>query len=295
MLLSAVIARRGCASAALLSALTGLWIHVLMYRRPALALLNSVFADAARRPANDVFALSRDTINELLAISVLGPLLSTDIRASYCPHVFCMDASPDGAGICQAATSSAVVRELWRHSEQRGFYTKLQNDAGALLEGLGIPSEPEFGAQPTFVHRDLFPLRPSLAEGVLFDCIELFSAGPNWSRAHSSAGLSVHPAVCGPGSVSQLFSVILRRTASFGSSARWPLGALCGSGTWGRRVFPSVPCGGLVYGPNSHLLGLSRRTVAPLGTLAWLAGLPFFSVLSPLAAGSSASSNPAAA
>ena len=142
IVLTLIIARRGFASASLLSSVVGLWIHVLMFRRPALALLNSVFADASSTPAHKVFRLARQSVNELLAVAVLAPLLTSDIRASFCPFLFCMDASPDGAGLCSAPLPASAIRELWRFSEQKGFYTKLQNNAGALLESLGLPSEP---------------------------------------------------------------------------------------------------------------------------------------------------------
>ncbi|CAE7810303.1 unnamed protein product [Symbiodinium sp. CCMP2592] len=193
MVLTLAIARRGFASGALLSSVVGLWIHVVMFRRPALALLNHVFADAARSPDHVVFRLARETVNELIALAVVAPLLSSDIRASFCPAVFCMDASPDGGGLCSAPLPAHAVQELWRHSEQKGFYTKLQNPAGALLETLGLDSEPAFGAEPPKFHSELFPLQRSLSEGFLWDCIEVFTSQRNWSVAHAAAGLTLFP------------------------------------------------------------------------------------------------------
>ena len=49
----------------------------------------------------------------------------SDLRVGYAPFIFCTDASPDGAGICQSPECESVVQELWRHSEQRGYYTQL--------------------------------------------------------------------------------------------------------------------------------------------------------------------------
>ena len=123
MLLTTIIARKGVCSASLLASLVGLWIHVLMFRRPVMAILSQSFTDARREPADEVFSLHRDTLNELLALSALGPLIQTDLRVSYVDKLFAMDASPDGAGLVEADLPNSVVKELWRFSEQRGFYT----------------------------------------------------------------------------------------------------------------------------------------------------------------------------
>ena len=68
MLLTTVICMKGCCSASLLSALLGLWVHVLMFRRPILAMLSQAFADARREPIGCVTSLSRATLRELQAL-----------------------------------------------------------------------------------------------------------------------------------------------------------------------------------------------------------------------------------
>ena len=79
MRLTCAVARRGCCSADLLSSLLGLWIHVLMFRRPVLAVLQSVFSDARRVPRSSIFQLQRDSINELLVPCALAPLIQADL------------------------------------------------------------------------------------------------------------------------------------------------------------------------------------------------------------------------
>ena len=83
-----------------------------MFRRPALCVLDSAFADAALVPADQVVRLSSRARNELFALSVLGPLLQTDLRASWCPRLFCMDASPSGAGLCSVGAPVNAIQEL---------------------------------------------------------------------------------------------------------------------------------------------------------------------------------------
>ncbi|CAE7201231.1 unnamed protein product, partial [Symbiodinium microadriaticum] len=66
--ITAEVVRRGTCSGAFLASLLGLWTHVLMYRRPMLALLDCAFVDSRHTPASTVFALSRNTLNELQAL-----------------------------------------------------------------------------------------------------------------------------------------------------------------------------------------------------------------------------------
>eukprot|EP00435_Cladocopium_sp_Y103_P053469 s2702_g17.t1 len=193
MLCTVLVAQRGFASPRLLASLLGCWIHVLMYRRAILAVLAHAFTDGRGLPQNQLFQLSRETRNELMALSCLGPVCMTDLRVSYAPFIFCTDASPDGAGICQSPEHERVLQELWRHSEQRGYYTQLLNPAASVLSSLG--EEFEDPVPPNLdVYRDELVLKVpcSLSEGVLFDCIELFRGEGNWSLAHEAVGLRVH-------------------------------------------------------------------------------------------------------
>ncbi|CAE7873092.1 unnamed protein product [Symbiodinium necroappetens] len=193
MAITSEVVRRGTCSGSFLASLLGLWIHVLMYRRPMLALLDCAFADSRRTPASTVFALSRNTLNELLALVMLAPLAQTDMRVSYAPFAFCMDASPTGAGLCAAPLPETVVAELWRQSEQKGYYTRLESPAAALLREKGLEPETVFGASAVEPPTTVFPLPPALNEGIVYDTLECFSQEGTWAAAHSAAGLVAHP------------------------------------------------------------------------------------------------------
>ena len=161
-----------------------------------MAVLSHSFSEGANRPQNEAFQLSRETRNELCALSMLGPVCTRDMRVGYAPFVFCTDASPYGGGICVSPESEQVVSELWRHSEQRGYYTQLLNPSGAILAEMGLDHEE--GELPPPVEQlnetDLRVPAP-LTEGILFDCLELFKGEGNWSRAHAAVGLRVHGGV----------------------------------------------------------------------------------------------------
>ena len=193
MLCTSIVAAKGFVTPKLLSALVGSWVSVLMFRRPIMSVMQAVFSKGSGKRQDQIFKLSRQARNELLALSTLGPVAQTDLRTSTCSKIFCMDASPHGSGICQVDEDEVVVAELWRHSEQRGFYTRLSNPAASVLEELGLESEPVFGAEPEQHFSSVtFPPPRNLREGFLFDCIELFKGEGNWSKSHASFGLSVH-------------------------------------------------------------------------------------------------------
>ena len=145
-----------------------------MFRRPALCVIDSAFKDAARLPATKVCRLSRRPRNELLTLSMLGPVLQSDLRASWCPKIFCMDASPAGAGLASADSTPEAVRELWHNSEQRGYCTKLEAPSSAPLWEFGFESEVVFDTDVPIQGPDLVPVPPGLSEGILFDAIEIY-------------------------------------------------------------------------------------------------------------------------
>ena len=117
-----------------------------------------------------------------------------------------MDASPSGGGLCSTAMPASVAQELWRFSEQRGFYTRLLGPASALLSELGLDFMPEFGPEceldsalqasvrSTGASDRPLLLRP-VQEGILFDVVELFSGSGHWSACHAAVGLVAHPGV----------------------------------------------------------------------------------------------------
>ena len=201
MLLTSIVCFKGCASPALLSCIVGLWIHVLMFRRPGLAIMDSIFKDAQRTPRDFVVKLCQNILCELQALVWLCPLFQTNLRTEYAPMLFCTDASPFGAGICGADLPENVLRELWRHGEQRGYYTKLEDPASAALRELGLDAVPAFGSESSAprIPGPTCSVPRSLREGFLFDAVEVFGSDSSWSSAHSDVGLRMHSGHFGKG------------------------------------------------------------------------------------------------
>lgn len=113
--LSIAIASGGVATGALLSTVLGLWIDVLLYRRPALALLDALLQfvrgrEDDRRPR----VLPGPVVTELWGLAAVAPLLDTNLRAPVAASVRACDASLEGGGVCEAPLPESVSRELWR-------------------------------------------------------------------------------------------------------------------------------------------------------------------------------------
>lgn len=87
--------------------------------------------------------------------------------------------------------------EIWRHCEQRGYYTRLQSPVSEILREKGYePTSDEiFTPDNPLPECHSLNVPPPLSEGILYDCIELFRGEGNWSLAHSSNGLRVHNGV----------------------------------------------------------------------------------------------------
>ena len=292
MMCTVLVARRGTASRRLLASLLGCWIHVLMFRRAVLAVVSHAFTDGIERPQNQIFSLSRETRNELLALSCLGPVCMSDLRVGYAPFIFCTDASPDGAGICQSPECESVVQELWRHSEQRGYYTQLLTPAASVLSSsLGESfEEPIPSIQPSDREDVVLKIPCSLSEGILFDCIELFRGEGNWSLAHEAVGFRVHDGFDVDGRRMQFGDLLDDSTfhqaaslAARGVISDWHAGTPCKTyGTLRRPRLRSKqqPAGFDMWDPLTREHTLLALRTAFLMNLVMLAG-GFFSVEQP--------------
>ena len=190
MFVTADVVQKGVTTRRLLQCLLGSWIHVLLFRRPVFSVLSEVFSAGQGLGPDQAFPMTSRCLNELLILILLVPVIQADLRVDMANELFMMDASPTGGAICKVPVSKHTAEELWRHTELRGFHTKLESGAGEVLSELGLDNFPVFGEDSRPV--DLGPLAVEGA-GLVYDCIELFAGSANWSRAHAQQGFSVHP------------------------------------------------------------------------------------------------------
>lgn len=180
--LTLAVAKLGHATKHLIQSILGCWIFVLLFRRPLLALLSSIFHEGDSFNTHQVFALSTGARHELLMLCIWGPLAFSNIRAQTLDKIFCSDASLEGAGVCQAQVSKSFSRNLARLSEQKGFYTRVDTST------LGF-----YNAQHGEGIWDDVSIPKNLQEGFLWDFVEVFRGSGHLSKAHQDAGFVVHP------------------------------------------------------------------------------------------------------
>ena len=255
-LISTAIASKGTCTRRLLSVVLGCWIHVLLFRRALFSLVDVLFHQGLDKPMDEVFCLSRQARNELLLLSALGCSAQSDLRTTYANKIYATDASPGWGAVCQAPIHPKATAELWRHTEQRGYYTKLQNPAGAVLQELGIPSDNPVPLSNAWVCEHSRQSGPKytiprpVEEGILYDVCEIFRGSGNWSSVHSERGLTCHDEFdndgsrlrCGdlanPSVVRELLGLAARRVVR-----EWHAGPPCvGFGTLRRPQVRSKTC-----------------------------------------------------
>lgn len=288
-LVTAVIVHKRLATRKLLQGLLGCWTHALLFRRPLFAILDVVYHEGESLQSDVVFHLSEACCSELMLLCLLAPTMQTDLRTDVAPALYMLDASPYGAGLCHVPFSAGGAEELWRHSEQRGFYTRLQSDAGAALRELGLEHSEMFGEDSQFVPpQTLHCAQAQLSSKtlqdctVIFDCIELFSGQGNWSSNHAKAGLKVHPGVERSAKGSAFGDVADNKTfrdlaylAFRGAIREWHAGPPCWSfGTLRRPRLRSkaFPAGFKPHDPKTLEQTMLAVRTAFLMTLALLSG-----------------------
>ncbi|CAE7560174.1 SUF4 [Symbiodinium sp. CCMP2592] len=166
----------GVCSKSLLQCILGCWVFVTMFRRPAMSLLGQVYHDFRGREDDEVFRLSMEAKQELLQLIVWAPLMFSNLRAEPVEALFCTDASPFAAGVCEARMPREAVLELLRHADYKGHHTMLQPAISSYLE-----------MHQEFIASVPHKLPGSLAEGILFDVCEIFQG----ANALSLAALTI--------------------------------------------------------------------------------------------------------
>ena len=147
LVLSLSLLSLGHASVGLWRAAVSLWVHVLLFRRPAFSVLQESFRFgllAGRRSEPDprsVLPIRGRAASELLALAVLSPFFETDLRARWADELVCTDASSFWGASVTARVPPAVTQELWRHRERRGGYVRVGDEWEDLRATASMCSE----------------------------------------------------------------------------------------------------------------------------------------------------------
>ena len=216
--LSGEMARAGPVDTPTLEAVMGLWGFCAQFRRPLFSFMYDVFHQQSPGTIEESFLLSKGARNELAVLACLSPLCLNDLRAVPDSGLYCVDASPSGAGVCRAEVGVEVSREVWRRGDKQGYRMPMLSQTSAALKGSGWDEEvvqdwfsdssgpeeesgepaAEFEAfaegclrrEDTDGRRPLIP--PSLGEGP-FDFLEVYSGCGLMTKCWALQGFRVLP------------------------------------------------------------------------------------------------------
>ena len=82
---------------------------------------------------------------ELKMIAVLAPTAVTNLAAEWSADLVASDASPFAEGAARAPVPPALARELWRHRDKRGAYTRIRGHWAGQLHLDDVDEEPDWG------------------------------------------------------------------------------------------------------------------------------------------------------
>lgn len=139
--LTSVVAQSGPIDEKVLEALLGLWAYCAQFRRPMFSFMFHVYYQHSPGTSNTPFKLSKEARNEFFSLAMLSPCCISDITVLPDDHLFCVDASPDGAGVCKVKVGRSVVRELWRRGDKQGYRAPMLSRVQSYLKSIGIPED----------------------------------------------------------------------------------------------------------------------------------------------------------
>jgi hypothetical protein len=117
--------------------LLGGWTSILMYRRPFMSVLQKAFhlVDISQLDSANpkLIRLSRHVANELTLLSVLAPLMVSDVAVQICDEVFATDASLQKGAIVSCSPGRTIAETLWKSCRSKGGYSKLLTGEQAIL------------------------------------------------------------------------------------------------------------------------------------------------------------------
>lgn len=213
--LSTLAAKKAAMSEKILECLLGLWAYCCQFRRPMFSFIYHLYHEHSPDLTETPFLMSRKARDELLTLSMLSPMCLTDLRTVPDSWLYCVDASPGGAGVCRVPVGEHVVGEIWRRSDKSGFRSPMLTKLQGYLKGSGLeeddvvdsnsdedeeifhgPDEKPIeclqrGFQRLVANKVENPKRPLFEYPV--DFLEIYAGCANMSKAWVAEGFSVLP------------------------------------------------------------------------------------------------------
>eukprot|EP00971_Amphidinium_carterae_P350924 6491809-Amphidinium_carterae.1 len=110
------VVRNGAATSAQMRCLVGTWVHLLMFRRPAMCVLDYCYAWIEQPPTRPKLLrrLTGEVMDELLTLVLLMPWLRTSLSSAISSQAFLSDATLVRGAVVRSRLSLAASVALWR-------------------------------------------------------------------------------------------------------------------------------------------------------------------------------------
>ena len=123
--LTVALLQCGRATKKALQKLVGLYVHPFMHRRECMSIFHHIYKYMDKLEDGVCYMLPHHVRDELLTASLILPLASCNIRWPVSVQISASDASSKRGGRASCITSQAFAKTLYRFSEKRGEYTRM--------------------------------------------------------------------------------------------------------------------------------------------------------------------------
>ena len=178
----------------LLVCILGGWNAILGYRRPLMSLLNDSYrlVDASSVDADHprLVPLTRSVCTELVLVSVLCMVATSDVGSGMLDRVFATDASCSHGAIVSASLNPRISWLVSRTCKSKGAYTRILTPAECVLRAFDILDE-----DPDERNQKMDRGGPSRPIAFHYEFIEVFAGSSSVSDAAAAMGLVVGPPI----------------------------------------------------------------------------------------------------
>jgi hypothetical protein len=115
-----------------LQKLIGLYVHPFMHRRQCMAIFHHVYKYLDRLEDGQLYRIPQHIVDELVTAALLLPFSGCNIRWPVSVQISASDASSRKGGRAACLTTQSFAKVLYRFSEKRGEYTRMDWDSHAI-------------------------------------------------------------------------------------------------------------------------------------------------------------------
>jgi len=114
---------------------------------------------------NQIVPLQRKCAQELAMLAAVSPLIFTNVFVWYYSRVYASDSSSRSGAFTWTEVGEHETKNLWRHADKKGSYTKLDSPVRLLLKEL-VPE--------TELAEDFVSLGPFKSPLLYFDFVQFY-------------------------------------------------------------------------------------------------------------------------